>query len=203
MKKWLPLLLAFAIGALVGYAYARWTIYIPPPYSQVRSGFVMQEAAQFGDADTLIIGDSLIEQAYLSGACGRTFVAGVGAARIEDIADLAPAIVESTTPELIVLAIGANHFTLRDEIGSFARDYPALVNTLPKPLVLVGVVNSEAGNAVVERTAENTGSIFVPPIMGPMQADGLHHTSIGSLRLRKAIENACHSRPIATRRVSA
>ncbi|ANU07148.1 SGNH/GDSL hydrolase family protein [Paraurantiacibacter namhicola] len=163
-----------------------------PPYASARTPFVKVLAQQYGPADTLVLGDSLVEQTYLAGACGRTFNAGIGGARTQQAMQALPGLLEATQPRTVVIAIGANHFAAGDEMEDFRRLYPQLVSMAGGyDLILVGVANSPAASAFVAQTAKERGARYVQAVTGPTGPDGLHYTATGSKRLREAIAGAC------------
>ena len=163
-----------------------------PHYSKSRATFVTHLAEQFGQADTLVVGDSLVEQANLDGACGRTFNGGIGGARIQDLQTFLPVLIAATDPERVVIAIGTNHFAAGDEIEDFRQLFPLLVAGVSgRDLVLVGVPNSAEANQIVSNVAAAAGAAYVPPVTGPLQADGVHHTVEGSRLYREAISKGC------------
>lgn len=192
MERLFAILLLFGSGTAAGAGLFEIRDYDPPTYPEARSPFVIQLAEQFGDADTLVVGDSLVEQTDLSAACGRTFNGGIGGARIQDVQAALPDLLASTTPEKLVIAIGANHFAAGNEIDDFRLLYPELIDGLAgRELVLVGISNSAEANAVVAEMAEERNIPFVDPIEGPLKPDGLHHTVEGSRAYREAIASGC------------
>ena len=194
LERILIVLLMFSGGTLTGV-----NMVDPEPvvvqeldYPDTRAFFVNRLAEQFGKADTVLLGDSLIELADFRHACGRTFNGGIGGGRISDIVQHGPHILEHTKPETVVLAIGANHFILGDEIELFRDTYPALVDSLSNyRLVLVGVQNSAAADAFVRKEARRIGAPYVAPIDGPFLEDGLHHAEEGKRNYRRAVQSGC------------
>ena len=198
MERLLAILLLFGSGTAAGAGWFEFRDYDPPPYAQARAEFVVQLARQHGKADTLVLGDSLIEQTDLTDACGRTFNAGIGGARIADVAGALPDLLAATQPDRVVLAIGANHFAAGDEMPVFERDYAPLVDALGKrQVILVGVVNSAAASRLVEAEAERRGMPYVAPVVGHTKADGLHHDVEGSQLYREAIAAGCRGIPLS------
>ena len=162
----------------------------PSHYVAIRGHFVSEQAARFGRADTLIIGDSLSEEADLFGVCGRTFNAGVAGARLRDAVGTTPALLDAISPETLVVSLGTNDF-LGKPPADFRRRYEEFVRSLgDRRLILVGIAISQEGNAIIRATAGKTGARFVPPVrqLGP---DGVHHTAEGSRSYRRSLAEAC------------
>ena len=161
-------------------------------YPEGRAFFVTKQAAQFGKADTLVIGDSHIEQTFLDGACGKTFSAGIGGARVSEPLSIMDTLIDSLDPETVVIAIGANYFTSIDQYDQLVRDYPNLLDSAGDVrLILVGTPAFERGRDFVRTEAERRGATYVDPPDGPFIADGIHYAPEGTAALREAIEEAC------------
>ena len=172
----------------------------PLPYTpvQARAAFLARQARMFGDADTLIIGDSLVEQADWTDACGRTFAAGIGGARVAAPLFVLPDLLRFTTPETVVIALGTNYFIPTEDLARFRQDMPGLIDAVGGvELVLVGVPGVEKANRLVARWADQRGATFVEPPAGPMRQvsqgvpDGYHYTHEASLAYRAAISEGC------------
>ncbi|RDC61368.1 hypothetical protein HME9302_02590 [Alteripontixanthobacter maritimus] len=93
-------------------------------YAKTRAGFVVQEAQQVGKVDTLVIGDSLIEQTYFPDRCGSVFAAGIGGARVRDFQAIIDELLSATQPDTVIVALGAKHFSAGDELQEFAQSTP-------------------------------------------------------------------------------
>lgn len=197
------IVLSFASGFVGGWKLKPG----PEPYPTQRARFVLRLAEQFGHADTLVIGDSLTEETLFDGACGRTFAAGVGGARPRDLAAIAPALVAATTPRLIVLEAGTNHYTAGAETTAMAADYPTLAQQLRRyaPVLLVGMALSREGKATPRSAAPPlpcTYPMSVAPVRGAglIAADGVHNTAAGSRAYRRQVAAACHGARAASGR---
>ncbi|RDC59695.1 hypothetical protein HME9302_00887 [Alteripontixanthobacter maritimus] len=192
MERLLFFVTLFASGSLAGAGLFQLNDYDPPAYPDSRTPFVVNLAQQFGKADTLVLGDSLIEQTNMDGACGTTFNGGIGGARLQHAIKAAPELIQATDPDTIVIALGANHFAAGNEIGDFRRLYPQLLELAgERELVLVGVPNSDVASRNVAALARKTGATYVPAIKGPTGPDGLHHNAEGSRAYREAISQGC------------
>jgi lysophospholipase L1-like esterase len=181
-----------AIGAIVGFAFARWN-YSMPTYAEQKTVFVRTAASIAPPMDTVALGDSVTEEAWLEGACGKTFNAGIGGARVIDLRMIAKDILPRLRPKTIVVAVGANHFWKRPE-PEFQRDYPKLIAELPQAkLILVGVPNSAEASAFVRNLARQNGATYLPPVTGAGNTvpDGVHLTTKGAWLFRARIERSC------------
>lgn len=186
------MLLLLMAGLAAGAGLFELRDYDPPPYPQSRAPFVTQLAKQFGPSETLVLGDSLVEQTNFSAVCGRTFNAGIGGARVQDVRRALPALIGATQPERVIVAVGANHFVADDELADFRRQYPLLLDELAsRDLVLVGVSNSREASDFVQQQAQERGLTYIAPITAPLQEDGLHHTVAGSRMFREAVAATC------------
>lgn len=192
MDRLLLFFTLFASGSLAGAGLFQLNDYDPPSYPESRTPFVVNLAEQFGKADTLVLGDSLIEQTNLDRACGRTFNAGIGGARLQHAIAAAPALIAATDPGTVVIALGANHFAAGDEMEAFRALYPDLLELVSdRNLVLIAVPNSAAASRHVAALAAKAGATYVPDADGPTGPDGLHHTATGSRAYREAIAAGC------------
>lgn len=161
-------------------------------YSEQRRVFVTHLARQNGPADTLIIGDSIVEQTDWSGVCGTIFAAGVGGARFRDIDPVLDSWLEEIKPKRIVLIIGQNYFANGDEYDAFRKAYGEILNRLePYEVVLVGLTNSARGTRFLRKVAASNGLNFVEMPEGHRWPDGIHLTAEGSKRLAAAIDRGC------------
>ena len=156
-----------------------------------RSTNMLTRAVQTGKVDTVVLGDSIAEMNNLDELCGTTFNAGVGGAAIEDLRRVAPAVLRSTRPTHIVLAIGTNDVLLGgDHVRHFRANYAALVDSLPvAPFALVGV--GQGDNQFIQAEAEWIGAAYVPPIAKSMTYDGIHPTAAGLKLWRERVGAAC------------
>ncbi|ANU08821.1 SGNH/GDSL hydrolase family protein [Paraurantiacibacter namhicola] len=198
--KSFALIVATAVcAALIAIAaYERGRSSVPPApeqgytYPQGRSHYTRQQAAHFGKADSVIIGDSLVEQTDFSGVCGRTFQAGLGGSSAVDAINALPAIVQHTDPKVVFIAIGTNYFTSGDQLADLENEYPYLIDAADgRQVVLVGIHNSDKGDAFIAALAKDAGYEFVAMPEGPLMMDKLHFTTEGSERFRQAIAEAC------------
>lgn len=183
---------AFAVGGLAGHEWHR-KLGLDPDR---KIEFVETSAAVAGQVDTVVLGDSVTEETWLDGACGRTFNAGIGGARVRHVSEVAARILPELKPKTIVIAVGANHFWVRPE-PEFEQDYPKMLDQLPPArLVLVGVPNSRSASAFVRKQAASRGAIYVPPVVGEglNLPDRVHLTVAGARLYRARLEAACLGR---------
>jgi len=191
----------FAAG--VGVGYDRWhrPPCPPPPARQIEQMVdtrvlqVTQAAAAAGRVDFVVLGDSIAASVYLDSACGRGFNAAVPAARIADVAGVAAAVLPKLRPHILLVAVGTNDLRAGDAgLAGFRQDYASLVAGLPAAqILLMGVPNSAAASADIERIARDRGFGYVPPVtgQGATIADGIHLTRAGAERFRSRIAAAC------------
>jgi len=123
---WLTVSAAAAVAlsfAAAPHFYPRLPLYVR---SALRERAILSQAKQapFG---ALIIGDSIVESANIPrDLCGvSTLNAGIGGARISDIARVAPSLLKVIRPQKIVFAIGINDALVDDStsVESFRQDY--------------------------------------------------------------------------------
>lgn len=183
-------------SAWLGFSQGQQSVRVPAAedytYPEGRAFFTSLQAELHGKADTLIIGDSLVEQNLLADTCGRTFQAGLGGGRAREPLLYIEDMLASLDPETVVVAFGTNYFTTPDGLDGLRRDYPRFVDALgDRNLILVGVARSEQGNAFIRTFAERNGHAFVDPPRGPLHEDGLHYSREGSIAFRQAIAVKC------------
>lgn len=192
------LVLGIAIGFFVTSAaavvYVRWCQPTSiAEYVRTRSIHIVSQAEAAGKADTLVLGDSIVEGNSLDGVCGRTFAAGVGGGTVADLAKITPALVAATQPNRIVVALGTNDVLQRKADGlPFRQRYLALLGSLPvKPFALVGVANGP--NDFIQRTASKIGAAYIPPIAASLTRDDIHPALPGRKLWKKRIARVCPS----------
>lgn len=124
--------IAGGLGAACGYkAYPmRHKAALPSAY---RQNAILAHAAQEGRVDTIVIGDSIVEQAELGDLCadGVTLNAGVSGARAQDLVQLMGELMASQRPKRTIIAVGIND-TAKVRLTSdaeFERSYAALLKT--------------------------------------------------------------------------
>lgn len=161
-------------------------------YPQARAYLAKRGAARFGKADTLVIGDSLVHQTDLEGACGKTFAAGMAGARVAEPLSVVDDLLASLDPDLVVVGLGTNYFLPYDAQPRLEAELPTLLDRLgDRPLVIVGITYSTNGNAFLHALADERGAVFVQPPPGPMESDGYHYTDEGTRHYRAAIAAGC------------
>jgi lysophospholipase L1-like esterase len=188
------LLVACAV-ALTGAGYFRWHRPPPPTYAETRAGFVRLNADLAPPVDFVALGDSITESVYFGPVCGSWFNAGVGGAKVGDIAAVARYVLPKLKPKIILVAAGTNDFMAGGALPAFERDYLALLATLPRAkVILMGAPNSAAASAFVRSQASARGFRYVEPITGAglTIADGVHLTNAGARLYRDRVKVACH-----------
>jgi lysophospholipase L1-like esterase len=181
------------MGAGVGYS--RWHRPPPPTYAETRAGFVRLNADLAPPVDFVALGDSITESVYFGQICGTWFNAGVGGAKVDDIAGIARYVLPKLKPKTILVAVGTNDFMAGGTLPDFERGYLALLAALPPAkVILMGVPNSAAASAFVRSQAATRGFRYVKPITGAgfTIADGVHLTDAGARLYRDRVKVACH-----------
>jgi len=166
------------------------------PYPQARSRFVLTQASFAGHFDTVVLGDSTAETEWADGVCGRTFNAGIGGARINDLLPIAPSILRDASPSVIIVSVGTNHFTAgKREWIQFSQEYPALLAQIPSSarLILIGVPNDTQADDFIKAEAERRHVIHVPPLTGRLASDGIHANAEGVAVWRNLVAEACRA----------
>jgi hypothetical protein len=185
--------LSFTIGGLCGVGAGAWRWRNPylDYYPDVRGAYVLNQIRDSGPVDTLILGDSILESTLLDDVCGKTFNASVGAAQEPKAAEIAAVALPRLKPKTIVVEIGTNTIANGEE-QLFYRRYPALLRQLAgRRLILVGTPRSATVTAYIERTAQEIGAAFIPPVTGNLTKEGVHPTPEGSEVYRRLIAEAC------------
>lgn len=190
------ILVLCGFSAWLGFSQGQQSIRVPDAsdytYPEGRAFFTNLQAELHGKADTLIIGDSLVEQNLFADTCGRTFQAGIGGGRAREPVLYLEDMLANLDPETVVVAFGTIYFTTPDGLDGLARDYPRFIEGLgDRQLILVGIARSEQGNAFIREFAERNGHAFVDPPRGPLLDDGLHYSREGSIAFRQAIAAKC------------
>lgn len=124
--------MAATVGAACGYKIYP-ILHKPPLPSTTRQNAILAHAAQVGRVETIVIGDSIVEQADLGDLCGDGAVlnAGVSGARAQDITLLMGELSAERRPKRVIIAVGIND-TAKHRItpdGEFDRSYGALLET--------------------------------------------------------------------------
>jgi hypothetical protein len=106
-----------------------------PQADPQRYAVIRTEIDKAGDRPIVVFGDSIVQEAPLPRSlCGHTLInAGVGGATIAYFADHANALLGTTQPKLIVLAVGINdawRTTRSDVRATFDRNYRMVVQRL-------------------------------------------------------------------------
>jgi len=166
----------------------------------------------------VILGDSIVEHAEIPrDLCGiNTLNAGIGGAKISDIARFAPSILKAIHPQKIVIAIGINDARTNDptSVESFWQDYQRTLATAREaggkiytatiaPISIVAtsyldraridafneVIRSFGANVInFDRLADTDG--LLPPTMA---FDGVHLRASGYEAWRAALAQGCKS----------
>ena len=180
------------VGCQLGLGIGAYEWRRPRIYTQVRAGFVRQALSVAEPVDTLVLGDSISELAWLEDVCGKTFNASVAGAKIDDVASLAPVAIQRSRPKVIVLEIGTNHFWVDPNLSDFKRKYLALVKSLPGRKILVGIPNNSAADSFVRSVANQIHAAYVEPVTGNLTRAGtVHPMREGAVVYRRRIQQAC------------
>ena len=190
------LLLLLCIAIPVGWAIRskRQQVHHDQSYTAKRSAMVQANAAIAPPQDFVALGDSLTEQVYLADVCGRSFNAGVGGARVADVAVMADRILKRLQPKVILVAVGTNDFWTGMDVATFRTQYAALLARLPRAhIILMGLPESAEGTAAIREMAKARGFTYVDPVTGPGNTvdDGAHLKSPGARLYRQRIAVAC------------
>lgn len=132
---WGAIVATLLIGVAVASLYSGWRLRatLRPEHMPVRKMAILSQAAQ-QRYDTIIIGDSMVELAEISGLCGRTLNAGIGGARVADIVKFAPAAIWSSGAKRVIVVVGVNDAARRHQTppDEFDRGLTALAEAAQK-----------------------------------------------------------------------
>lgn len=190
----LLVLLCIAIPAGWAVRHKRQQVHHDQSYTAKRSAMVQANAAIAPPQDFVALGDSLTEEVYLADVCGRSFNAGVGGARVDDVIVVADRILKRLQPKVILVAVGTNDFWTGMDAATFRTRYAALLARLPHAhIILMGLPESADGTAVIREMAKARGFAYVDPVTGPENTvdDGAHLKLPGARLYRQRIAAAC------------
>lgn len=205
-----------ALLALVALGFA-WRIRQAPTaysvYLSGRSENLTSQASVTPKGLTLIVGDSIVEQAFHRDLCGApVFNAGISGAGLRDLAPLARTLSSILEPAWIILAIGTNDAVAGRPVptAEWTREYERLLAALPADRVeLVAIPQVEPGkagsgaidladlaekNRALQALAAGRGVAFAPSASIETR-DGLHPTAAGAAAWRENVERTCPSAP--------
>jgi lysophospholipase L1-like esterase len=93
----------------------------------------IESQARQGEHDIVVLGDSIVEFAGVDGLCGsRVLNAGIAGARVEDVLDFAPSVMQAVPAKSVIVAVGINDAARRfkTDVASFSTSYRALIQYL-------------------------------------------------------------------------
>jgi hypothetical protein len=221
VKIRLPVLL-LATG-LLGTAFlcgmlAYRVLFRPPGHlhSVVRRQAILSQAHQVRPGGIVILGDSIVEFAYLDSICGHpVFNAGLGGSILEDVVNLSEPVLEQAKPSFVIISVGVNDAekARARSIEEWLRRYDILLNALTKYRVFVMAIDPvepekplvryldlsfiERENEGLMTLSAKHGVIFISPtsVMTGLTMDGVHPNEIGYRAYRSRLESAfnCNS----------
>ncbi len=97
------------------------------PVQIARQSKVLAIAVAQGPWDTVVIGDSIVQQSHIESLCGRTLNAGVGGIDADSAADFAPKLLAITHPKRVIVAVGANDALRVTDPDVYARNVDRIV----------------------------------------------------------------------------
>ncbi len=116
------------LSALVGYAagYIMERRRRPHAHSVVRAQAIISHLKQAADAETIFLGDSIVELARLPSS---VINAGIGGSRVADVLDLINDILPHVRAKRVILEIGINDtaYIHKASIEDFSRDYRKII----------------------------------------------------------------------------
>lgn len=199
-----------------GYAFGRYQHRLKPQHiSQVRERAILSQAAQ-SKFQTIVIGDGIVELAYLPSLCGKsTLNAGVGGARVGDLSGLLQKALRVQQPTRVIILAGVNDATKKSptSVAAFSHDLDRLIE-------IAAASGAEVDVATIApvRTDMPIGAVFDPVLISrfnaviaskaaviPMNADltrpgalptgwtddGVHLTPAGYAVWTSALEGRC------------
>lgn len=182
---------------------------------RVRS--IEAHASQAGHFDSVIVGDSLVEQAYIPAFCGGTVLnAGLSGARVDDLQNFAPGLLRHATPKRVVIMAGVNNARHKGNLDGFRESYSSLVDAAKASGATVFVSTAGPtvpGDKVFDRSkiahvneiivdvakAKGVGVVDINSALSgrdgwlprEYSSSGPHLTPAGYLRWRGALDRMC------------
>ena len=178
-------------------------------YIASRAYILVQQGRTAPEGMTLVVADSIVEQAYHRDLCGApVFNAGISSAGLRHLAPLATDLSGILKPSRIILAIGTNDAAAgrRVPTADWIRDYEALLAALPvERIELVAIPPVEPGkpgsgaidladladkNRELQSLAARRRIPFAPSAPLPTR-DGIHVDADGAAAWRENVERHC------------
>lgn len=172
-------------------------------YFSIRSQVLRARAEDAEAGSALLIGDSITEMSPLITLCGRpVFNAGISGSGVEEWTRLAPELIRTLRPSLVVVALGVND-TQRAEpfdAGQWAEHYHQLLSSYRGPRILLAPLPVEAGKRYgtdyydparieeLRRIVIREGGIAIPLVP---TSDGVHPSQAGRLVWAAGLADAC------------
>lgn len=178
-------------------------------YLRVEPLVLMSRADVAVGGGTLLVGDSI--SAYFNGKqlCGSdVFNAGISGARLKQVADITPTLIEKLHPRLVIIAVGTNDAlkSSHGDVVSWGKSYNNLVHHLrintvvlvEPPRIELGKSGSDHFDLVTLRLEQEqvrslSRNTHVSVVESPsfQTTDGVHPSKLGSAQWRKAVEQVC------------
>ena len=189
-------------------------------YLSARNTSLISQADQLSQpVNTLILGDDIVESAYLPTLCGRpTFNGGIGGSKLNDVVQLAPLLVSRLHPQKVLISVGLHDSSVSTGPFpmKFQSDYLGLIRNMKAAGVTVEITtifpiriepesdlfDTEYGsilNGIIRHVSQLEGVGLVDlahaapsPLPSAMTINGINLTLTGYTRWREALESACH-----------
>jgi lysophospholipase L1-like esterase len=185
------------LAVLVGLIGTVW--YKKRPTLAERRAQVIKDAPRFPKGQVLLIGDSITEAENIPELCGlKVFNAGIRGTRVEHWLKLAPWLVRTTEPKIVIFALGTNNAATAHpfNLPVWAKEYRGI---RPAGSYVVGLwpveeaknpVYSQARVALMNSVLSNEPHYVKPPVV-PMTWDGVHLTRQGQLLWAANLQSIC------------
>ncbi|MDC7675197.1 SGNH/GDSL hydrolase family protein [Asticcacaulis machinosus] len=180
---------------------------LPVDHFKQRVKAVISQASQV-QAETLIVGDSLTEFAYLPELCGASVLnAGISSATIQDASTWTRSLIEASKPKRVVFALGTNNAKLAESktpVPMVMQTYAALIDEAKGHDIYVATLPAvsperpgfdathiKALNEGIKTLAAEKGVTLIDLDRELPMTDGVHLTSEGYAIWRTQLNAVC------------
>lgn len=193
------LLIYISLGLAIGVAasWAHW--HRRPSDAGIRTRVLEGQIAAAPKGVAAVLGDSLVEQAYIPTLCGREGLnAGVSGASSRDVIQVAKTLHDAGT-DVKAVGVGTNDAIQERSPTDFSRDLNTLLR-LTKPAALIGIssipghVNAASAiNSVIISTARSHQLTYIPAITDRalFSSDAVHLNREGRREWVQRLMRAC------------
>ena len=217
MKKNVLTAVAAVAGLVVGGAGVAIAVKARAPQTAIKNyisgryAILEEQAEKVPPGGVLILGDSIVERAFLPTLCGRpTFNGGVSSVKVHDVLRGGVELISEVHPSAVILAVGVNDAKRHAETPTsrFRDDYDSFLIMAGSHVGVVQIMPVQYGRAagrqmndgaikefnnVIAAEARAHGAVVVAPLVTLDTHDGVHPTPAGAAAWKADVEQACSS----------